>query len=253
MKQLNEQVSPSLRVFTVLQKNGVALEENKKEALSHFVELLLEWNKKINLLSRRDAPFVWEHHILHSLTPVFLFSFERIRTIIDAGTGGGLPGIPLAILLPGVEFYLIDSVAKKVEAVRTMVGELELENVQVLCSRVEKLSATTLGLKEIDGVVARALAPLRDVVRWTRPLLAAPISSVSAEKDVAQEHRRKITLDPGFLLLFKGGDLTKEIADMKRLTYPISVQGVPLNFPGSELLSSADKKILIVTFYKGVS
>lgn len=253
MKQVNVQVSPGLRVFTILQKNGIALEKSKKEALSHFVELLLEWNKKINLLSRRDAPFVWEHHILHSLAPVFLFSFERVRTIMDAGTGGGLPGIPLAIVLPEVEFYLIDSVAKKVDAVRTMVSELKLENVQVLCSRVEKLSATALGLKNLDGVVARALAPLRDVVRWTRHLLPALTPSTLSGKETAREYQRKITLDRGFLLVFKGGDLTREIADAKRLTYPISVQEFPLNFPGSELLSSVDKKIVIVTFYIGVS
>jgi len=240
-----DRIPRDLQIRSVLTKNGLRLDDRQWRSLERFSELLLDWNQRINLLSRRDAGLIWEHHILHSLAPLFFISFRKLNCIVDAGTGGGLPGVPLAIALPDVRFVLVDSIEKKTKAVRAMAENLRLENVTVIRSRLEEMKNTDGG--EADGVITRAFAPLCDILRWTKHLLA-PVTE-GEEKDADG----KLVIPPGSLIVLKGGDVTDEINQARRIAPRIAVNEIALTFRGSEMLSANDKKILIINPGKKVN
>lgn len=146
------------------------------ELLRKYAILLEEWNKKINLVSRVASRSDLHTHILHSLYPFSLISLIGGLRILDIGSGGGLPGIPLAILRPDLTVVLADSIAKKTRALSAMADELALTNVRVVNSRVEDLRKEGEGF---DVALARAVAPLPDLVWWTKQLM----------------HRRALTLE----------------------------------------------------------
>lgn len=133
--------------------------------LSAYVDLLLTWNSKINLISRKDEEQIWVHHILHSLMLFHLHKIEQGNKVLDVGTGGGLPGIPLAIVYPETNFILIDSIAKKCKAVSNMTETLGLQNVEVWNGRAEEYP-----LSNFNHIVTRAVAPAEKLVRWTHRL-----------------------------------------------------------------------------------
>ena len=149
--------------------------------------LYKEWNEKINVVSRKDIGNLYLKHVLHSLGIAAAFNFSEGTTIIDIGTGGGFPGIPLAIFFPAVSFHLVDSIGKKLKVVEAIAEALELKNVTVQHIRAEEINN-----RKFDFVVSRAVAPLKDLWKWSKPLL------------------KKGTF-PGGLICLKGGDLTKEI------------------------------------------
>jgi len=148
-----------------------------------------EWNNKINLISRKDIIFFEERHLLHSLSIAKIIKFKAGSKVLDAGTGGGLPGIPLAIMFPDVQFCLVDSIAKKCKVVKAVAGELGLSNVEVKNGRAEDLK------DKYDFVVSRALAPLPLLWKWTGGLI-----SQKSFNDI-----------PNGLLCLKGGELSSEL------------------------------------------
>jgi 16S rRNA (guanine527-N7)-methyltransferase len=127
--------------------------------------LYKEWNEKINVISRKDIDHLYDHHVLHSLAIAKYISFEKNMRILDVGTGGGLPGIPLAILFPDVQFTLLDSIAKKIHVVQEISRAVGLENVEVAHARVEDYQG------EYDMVISRAVSSLSQMVAWTRHLV----------------------------------------------------------------------------------
>jgi 16S rRNA (guanine527-N7)-methyltransferase len=173
--------------------------------------LYKEWNNKINVISRKDIDGLYEKHVLHSLAIAATFQFEPGMEILDIGTGGGFPGIPLAIFFPEVKFFLADSIAKKLKVVNAVAEALELKNVTTQLVRVEEIKN-----KKFDFVVSRAVAPLKDLWRWSKPLLKKSHESLvqSRESETNYEFRTMNSelLSPGLICL-KGGDLTNEIHD----------------------------------------
>jgi 16S rRNA (guanine527-N7)-methyltransferase len=151
-----------------------------------------EWNARVNLISRQDIANLAVKHVLHSLAIAKVFSFMPQAHVLDLGTGGGFPGIPLAILLPEVQFTLIDGTAKKIAAVRQLIRVLTLTNAVAHPVRAEAFPQQRV----FDFVVSRAVAPLHQLLSWSQPLLS-------------KKHRHAY---PNGLIALKGGDLSAELA-----------------------------------------
>ncbi len=171
----------------------VYMESEKKYA--HLAALLREWNQKINVISRQDVADLETRHIRHSLAIAELVQFEAGSRVLDIGTGGGLPGLPLAIRFPEVEFHLVDSIGKKIRVVEAIVQELGLVNVTAEQARAETLTG------RYEYLVSRAVAPLGELWGWVKGRLA-----ISRDAEVAVHQG---------LYCLKGGELAEEIAQSR--------------------------------------
>ena len=170
------------------------LSENQKTQFVQLQELYQEWNAKINVISRKDMEQFYVHHVLHSLGIAKVQPFKEKANILDIGTGGGFPGIPLAILFPKSDFYLVDSIAKKIKVVQEVSNALGLKNVKAEHIRAENVKG------EYDFIVSRAVTKMEDFVKWTKFKIAKK-----------QLH----DLQNGILYL-KGGDLTDELQNFPK-------------------------------------
>ena len=166
-----------------------------------LASLYNDWNSKINVISRKDIEGLYEKHVLHSLAIAAVFSFEPGMEILDLGTGGGFPGIPLAIYFPEVRFHLVDSIAKKLKVVDAVATSLELRNVSTQHTRAEEIKN-----RKFNFVVSRAVAPLKELWNWSKPMLQR--SHHNAERQGLDSD-----LPPPGLICLKGGDLAAEIQD----------------------------------------
>jgi len=154
--------------------------------------LYTEWNSKINVISRKDIESLYLKHVLHSLSIAATIHFQPSTKVLDIGTGGGFPGIPLAIFFPEVQFHLVDSIGKKLKVVEGVVEGLGLKNVSTQHCRTEDIKN-----RKFDFAVSRAVAPLKDLWEWSNKL-------------IIKGHKQDI---PNGLICLKGGDLTQEIFD----------------------------------------
>lgn len=228
-----------LKFNRICKQNGLELDGEKLEKLRNYVSLLVEWNSKINLISRNDTANVWFSHILHSISALFLVSIQPELNVLDLGTGGGLPGIPISIVRPDLKLTLLDSIGKKTKALQDMVERLDLTNVRILTGRSEELSRGQFQEK-FDLILSRAVAPLADLINWSRPLARRNHISFSNEP----ETKRHVSLPS--LVTLKGGDLQDEIKAAKIKTKPKNIAVINLIFEGSEEIGLEDKKIVIV-------
>ena len=156
--------------------------------------LYKDWNAKINVVSRKDIDCLYTRHVLHSLGIAKVQAFMPKAKILDVGTGGGFPGIPLAILFPETQFFLIDAIAKKIKVVQAVVDALNLKNVKAAQQRAEKVKG------EFDFIVSRAVTNMPDFVKWTRNKVVKK-----------QNHNLK-----NGILYLKGGDLTEELVSFPK-------------------------------------
>ena len=161
------------------------------EQFAALGDLYPEWNGKINVISRKDIDSLYEKHVLHSLSIAAAFDFPAGASIVDLGTGGGFPGIPLAIYFPEVQFHLADSIGKKIKVAAAIASALGLTNITTQHTRIEDIRN-----RRFNFVVSRAVAPLKDLWKWSKPLLH--------KKDGAKQ---------GGLICLKGGDIAQEIAE----------------------------------------
>ena len=166
------------------------LTETQLEQFAQLKELYQDWNLKINVVSRKDIDEIYLRHVLHSLGIAKVQAFKPGSKVLDVGTGGGFPGVPLAILFPETEFHLVDSIGKKIKVVNEVVEGLGLTNVKTTNDRVENVPG------QYDFIVSRAVAQMETFVRWVKGHIA--------KKSVHE-------LKNGILYL-KGGDLTEELA-----------------------------------------
>lgn len=139
------------------------------QQLTALEELYKDWNSKINVISRKDIDGLYEKHVLHSLSIAAAFQFEKDMRVIDIGTGGGFPGIPLAIFFPDTAFHLVDSIGKKIKVVEGVRDAIGLTNVTTQHVRAEEIKD-----RKFDVAVSRAVAPLKELYTWSKPLLKKP-------------------------------------------------------------------------------
>lgn len=175
------------------------LSEKQKKQLAQLKPLYVHWNSQINVISRKDMDDFYERHVLHSLAIAKYISFLPNTKILDVGTGGGFPGIPLAILFPEVDFYLVDSIGKKIKVVAAVVEELGLQNVKAVHQRAEDVEPNPLAIG-FDFIVSRAVTKADKFVPWV------------THKIKKKSHNK---LKNGFIFL-KGGALEEEFAPLKK-------------------------------------
>jgi 16S rRNA (guanine527-N7)-methyltransferase len=176
---------------------GVALIKNyfpeisseQEKQFSMLFTLYKEWNDKINVISRKDIDELYERHVLHSLGIANVIQFSKGTSILDVGTGGGFPGIPLAILFPDCNFHLVDSIGKKIKVVNEIASALELKNIKATHSRVEQID------EKFDFIVSRAVTQFPEFVNWVR-------------QKIKKEQKNNL---PNGILYLKGGDLSEEL------------------------------------------
>lgn len=180
----------------IISKYFTDFTDEQKKQFELIGDAYREWNEKINVISRKDIGGLYEKHILHSLSIAAVFEFAAGAEIMDLGTGGGFPGIPLAIFFPEVKFHLVDSIAKKLKVVEAVAAAAGITNVTVQHTRAEEIKN-----RKFDFVVSRAVAPLKDLWRWSKPLLGP-----DSNRDSSRQQK------PGLICL-KGGDLAAEVQE----------------------------------------
>lgn len=178
----------------IIQKYFPDLSDEQKAQFDALGALYEEWNEKINVVSRLDIHMLYEHHVLHSLAIAKFADFRDGSQILDVGTGGGFPGIPLAIMFPNCRFHLVDSIAKKILVVTEISKSLGLKNLTAEAERAEKIK------KKYDFIVSRAVARTKQLTMWTSHL-------VRTSQDAG--------VSSGYILL-KGGDLHEELTELRR-------------------------------------
>lgn len=180
----------------IINKYFPELSEQQRQQFAALDGLYRDWNSKINVISRKDIDNLYEHHVLHSLSIARLINFRPATTIMDLGTGGGFPGIPLAIMFPDVKFHLVDSIGKKIRVCNEVISALQLTNVTTQWARAEEVK------EKYDFVVSRAVMPLADLLKLIRKNISPKSSNAM----------------PNGLICLKGGELEHETLTMKSHT-----------------------------------
>lgn len=178
----------------IITKYFPELTEKQLEQFAQLEALYSEWNEKINVISRKDIGNLYEHHVLHSLGIAKAIRFRSGTTVVDVGSGGGFPGIPLAILFPEIQFHLVDSIGKKMRVAEEVKQAIGLENCTTQHSRMEDVKA------QFDFVVSRAALPMPELVKLVR-------------KNISRQSKNAL---PNGILTLKGGDLTGELSAFRR-------------------------------------
>lgn len=169
------------------------LTERQREQFEQLESVYTEWNEKINVISRKDMDALYEKHVLHSLGIAKIMPFAVGTKVLDIGTGGGFPGIPLAILFPEVEFLLVDSIGKKITVVNAVIEALGLKNVRTVHGRAEKIK------EKFHFIVSRAVTQMPEFLRWTK----------------GKFEKEQMNAKHNGVLYLKGGDLAEELAGIK--------------------------------------
>lgn len=198
------------------------LTDTQKEQFAALYDLYTDWNCKINVISRKDITNLYEHHVLHSLGIAKVIQFKPGTSVMDLGTGGGFPGIPLAILFPDTKFHLVDSIGKKVRVATEIANAIGLKNVTTRHCRAEEEKQL------FDFVVSRAVMPLTDLLKIIR-------------KNISSEQHNAL---PNGLICLKGGELDREVMPVKHQTIVTDLE----DFFSEEFFET--KKVVYVTVNK---
>lgn len=227
MADQQEKFLKELKVFCW--ENGFNPEPTRTERLAYFAQLVAEKNKKLNLISKRDIDFIIEKHVFISAY-ITKFLPDKISKFIDIGTGGGFPGIPMAIMRPDIRGVLADSTSKKVDAVQQFIDKLKLSNVIAENHRVESEEFISRHGNSFDLVVSRATVPLIILFRYSIPLIK----------------------DKAYLMVMKGGDLTEEFkkAEMKYKSYIKKSTIYELNYKPTNVRNKKGKKLILLELQK---
>lgn len=212
-----------IELWTICSANGIVLDKEQIRKLERYTQELTYWNSKVNLISRKDMNYFLEHHLLHSLSILKYIKLEPKSFCIDVGTGGGLPGIPLAIACPQTYFLLVDSINKKVKITSILAKHTELNRLKVLCSRVEDLANDEQFKHKFDYVITRAVGNVVSIMSKTRQIIKKSSK----------------------LIFLKGGNLKKEIEEAQSKFQDFSFDEINIELLGYEWFKNENKKIII--------
>lgn len=216
-----------IEFWSVCATNSLPLTPEQMGQFERYVNDLIYWNERVNLISRKDTDQIWLRHILHSLTPVLLkFIPNAGAKVLDIGTGGGLPGIPLKIAIPKLDITLLDSIAKKVQTTGMLASHITKHGLKAVRNRAEELPNDPISKPPFDYIVSRAVAPLVDLMKWSKPVLK-PLAPI-------------ITL--------KGGDLENEIMQAQRKFPEAKIEVHDIKVTGAKWFEEEEKKIVRVLF-----
>ena len=194
--------------------------------LTRYHDELKYWNERVNMISRKDVDRLWEKHILHSLMLLKYFTFKQKARVLDVGTGGGLPGIPLKIARQDLKLTLVDSIAKKIKMVSMFAQHTGLKDIDAVCMRTEAMSELPKYRRSFDVVVSRAVGKLTDIILHTQSLLN----------------------DQGAWVFLKGGDLTIEIQELEMAFPRIEVEVINIEAVGIPSFKLDEKKVITCRF-----
>jgi 16S rRNA (guanine527-N7)-methyltransferase len=216
----------AIEFWSICSVNGIALSREQMAQFERYVEDLLYWNEKVNLISRRDTEQIWLHHILHSVSIAFTGEMPHSGKVLDIGTGGGLPGIPLKIVNPKLDMTLLDSIAKKVQTVGMIAGHITKHGLRAVRNRAEEMANDPKNKGPYDLVVSRATAPLVDLMKWSHPILK-----------------------PGHkILTLKGGSLEEEIRQAQNKFRDAEITVIDLDVRGVDWFRQEEKKLVRVVW-----
>lgn len=220
----------TFEINTIFRENGIILEDFQIDRMANFASLLVEKNEVVNLISRKDVNTVIENHIFISGFISHFIPEKCCKYFLDIGTGGGFPGLPLAIMRPSMKGVLVDSITKKIAAVNEFIKKLKLGNVTAENSRVEAPEFIQKYENQFDLVVSRATEPLSVLLRYSLPLVK----------------------EKAYLASMKGGDLTEEIknAEMKYRAYIKKLTVFELAYKPSNIRNDKEKKLVLLELNK---
>ncbi|MCL4539601.1 MAG: 16S rRNA (guanine(527)-N(7))-methyltransferase RsmG [Bacteroidetes bacterium] len=221
---------------SVCSRNGLPVSEDQAAKLEAYRFLLVDRNSRINLISRKDEENFYPKHVMNCVSFLFKTSLKRGASILDLGTGGGLPGIPIKILSPDVDMCLLDSIAKKTAAVLSISNELNLAKVEVVTGRAEELAKTHEFEGKFDYVISRAAGKLDELAKWSRGFLKG------------EEPHIGDMIPVGTLIVLKGGDLVEELKHARNLKFVKSITVDEISFEGMDELDNKEKKLVLVNY-----
>jgi 16S rRNA (guanine527-N7)-methyltransferase len=213
-------------LWTMLSANGIALSKEQMDVLDRYQRDLRYWNERVNMISRKDADNIWDRHIVHSLSLLKYVSLAPKARVLDVGTGGGLPGIPLKIARPDLRVTMVDSIAKKMKMVEMFAKHTELKDLTPVTARAEDLVDHPHYRHGFDVIVSRAVAPISTLVGWTRELLA----------------------EGGSFAFLKGGELTSEIEEARQAYADLTVTVRSIDMFGFPHFMQDEKKVVQCVF-----
>jgi len=211
--------------WTICSSNNIFLDLEQIDNFKRFQTEIVYWNERVNMISRKDIDFLLERHILHSLSIMKYQEFPSKARVLDVGTGGGFPGIPLKIALPELYMTLVDSISKKLKIAEMMANHTGLRNIEAFPLRVEDLSNEIRYRKYFDFIISRAVASSDKIYLWTKDLLK----------------------DKGKIILWKGGDLSNELEELKQIAPNVKIETVPIRLFGFDYFEKEDKKFVIIS------
>lgn len=210
-------------IWTTCGANGVVLDKEQIDSLERYHNDLRYWNQQVNMISRKDEDNIWERHILHSLMLLKYVTIPRKARVLDVGTGGGLPGIPVKIARPDIKLLMVDSIRKKISMTSMFAQHTDLKDIAAICIRAEDLVADQHYRDGFDVIISRAVARTGLLLTWVRPLMKS--STVCA--------------------FLKGGDLSEEITEAKVLHPGIVIDVIEMDVFGVPWFREDQKKVVV--------
>ena len=217
-----------IEFWTICSSNNIVLDKEQIWQLERYHNEMIYWNEKVNLISRKDEQNFLEKHILHSLTVLKYFEFPSKTRMLDVGTGGGLPGIPLAIAKPDIQAILVDSIAKKIKVTDMFAKHTGLKTIRTIATRVEEMQGSGQFNNYFDVIVSRAVAKIPSVISWVNKMIKSN----------------------GVLILWKGGEIDEEIESVYKQFKNIKIDIIDINMLGAEYFMTDHKKLV---FCRGVN